>query len=158
MLLQSYHQSQMAAGNTLPAKGGVLVSFKDADKMPAIEYCKRLREYGFELYATRGTATTLWNNGIKCHGVYRISYGRPNILDLMNEGLIQWIINTPESGGAAMEDEVRMRSAAVALGIPVTTTLNGVASAMEGLAESLDVGRLAVCSLQEYHRMLEERN
>ena len=154
----AYLKSQMAAGNTLPAKGGVLVSFKDADKMPAIGYCKRLREYGFELYATRGTATTLWNNGIKCHGVYRISYGRPNILDLMNEGLIQWIINTPESGGAAMEDEVRMRSAAVALGIPVTTTLNGVASAMEGLAESLDVGRLAVCSLQEYHRMLEERN
>lgn len=154
----AYLKSQMAAGNAIPEKGGVLVSFKDSDKAAGVEACRRLREFGFELYATRGTATRLWNSGIKCHGVYRISYGRPNILDLMNEGLIGWIVNTPESGGVAMEDEIRMRSAAVALGIPVTTTIAGLLSALEGLTESVDAGRLAVCSLQEYHRMLLEKN
>ena len=154
----AYLKSQMAAGNAIPEKGGVLVSFKDSDKAAGVEACRRLREFGFELYATRGTAARLWNSGIKCHRVYRISYGRPNILDLMNEGLIGWIVNTPESGGVAMEDEIRMRSAAVALSIPVTTTIAGLLSALEGLTESVDAGRLAVCSLQEYHRMLLEKN
>ena len=67
----------------------------------------------------------LYNNGLRCTGVYRISYGRPNIVDLIREGKIKWIVNTPEAGPVAMTDEVRMRSEAIAAGIPITTTLNG---------------------------------
>ena len=155
---QAYLKSQMAAGNAIPEKSGVLVSFKDSDKRPALPLVRQLVALGFELYATRGTATMLYDNGFRCTGVYRISYGRPNILDLIKEGKIKWIVNTPESGPQSMLDEIRMRSGAVAAGVPITTTLNGLASAIDGLQSNLDAGRISVCSIQEYHRMLREKN
>ncbi len=154
----AYLKSQMAAGNAIPDKCGVLVSFKDSDKAAALPLVRQLSELGFSLYATRGTATLLYDSGLRCTGVYRISYGRPNIVDLIHEGKIKWIVNTPEAGQVAMTDEVRMRSEAVSAGIPITTTLNGLVSAIEGLQSNLDAGRMSVCSIQEYHRLLREKN
>ena len=86
--------------------------------------------------------------------MFKISQGRPNLLDFMRDGEIQWVINTTEPGEEAMVDEVQMRSQAVASGIPITTTLAGVTAAIEGLADKMDFGRFEVCSLQEYHRHL----
>ena len=154
----AYLKSQMAAGNAIPEKSGVLVSFKDSDKAAALPIVRQLAALGYELFATRGTATMLYNNGLRCTGVYRISYGRPNIVDLIREGKIKWIVNTPEAGPVAMTDEVRMRSEAIAAGIPITTTLNGLVSAIDGIQSNLDAGRISVCSLQEYHRVLREKN
>ena len=100
-------------------------------------------------------ALMLYNAGIQCEAVFRISEGRPNLLDLLSEKRVNWIVNTPETGAAAMVDEIRMRSGAVAAGTPITTTLSAFTVALEGLTNSsIDAGRMTVCSLQEYHRHL----
>jgi len=151
----AYMKSQEAAGNALPAGGGVFVSLRDLDKAPALPVIRELVKLGYTIYATRGTATMLYNAGIQCEAVFRISEGRPNLLDLLSEKRVNWIVNTPETGAAAMVDEIRMRSGAVAAGTPITTTLSAFTVALEGLTNSsIDAGRMTVCSLQEYHRHL----
>ena len=79
----AYLKSQLAAGNRLPASGSVFLSVRDEDKPHAVELARKLVELGFKLYATRGTSTLLWDNGIKAQAIYRISRGRPNLLDLI---------------------------------------------------------------------------
>ncbi|MDD4097152.1 MAG: carbamoyl-phosphate synthase large subunit [Lentisphaeria bacterium] len=154
----AYLKSQQSAGNTIPAGGGVFVSLRDLDKKPALPYIRELFRLGFTLFATRGTATLLYDSGIPCQGVFRISEGRPNLVDLLRERKINWIINSPEPGAAAMVDEIRMRAAAVTAGSPITTTISALAVALEGLTNStIDAGRITVCSLQEYHRHLQGR-
>jgi carbamoyl-phosphate synthase large subunit len=150
----AYLKSQMAASNAIPHKGGVFLSLRDEDKEPALPLIRELSKMGYELYCTRGTATMLYNNGIKCHAVYRIPMGRPNILDLMAEKKIQWIVNAPETGAASKMDETQMRSGAVLAGIPLSTTLDGFQAAIQGLKTNDLNGRITVCSLQEYHKHL----
>lgn len=150
----AYLKSQIAAGSRLPQSGNVFLSVKDADKPKIVDVARRLVELGFKLYATLGTATLLYDSGIRARAVFRISDGRPNLLDLVRDGEIQWIVNTTESGAAAMVDEIRMRSQAVASGVPITTTIAGACAALEGLTDKLEFGRFEVCSLQEYHRHL----
>ncbi len=149
----AFLKSQAAAGSILPAAGGIFLSVKDADKAPIVPLAEKLRQLGFVLYSTEGTSTVLRNHGIPAHAVFRISTGRPNVLDLIAEKQIAWIVNTPGAGETPRLDEVRMRTEAVTRGIPVTTTVRGLAFAVEGL-ESLRAtgGHMAVCSLQEFHR------
>ena len=151
---QAYLKSQIAAGSRLPKAGNVFLSVKDEDKDEIVPLAKKLAELGFSLYATLGTSTRLYNEGIKTNALFRISRGRPNLLDLIRDGQVQWIINTSESGVEAMTDEVQMRSKAIAAGIPITTTVAGAAAALEGIRDQLEFGRFEVCSLQEYHRHL----
>ncbi len=148
----AYLKSQLGAGNALPEKGRVFLSLRDEDKDPAVPFIQALHELGFVIYATRGTSTRCWDAGVPARAVFRISRGRPNLLDLLAGNKVQWIINTTESGAEAMADEIRMRSQAVISGVPITTTLAGFAAAVEGLRDQLEFGRLEVCSLQEYHR------
>ena len=151
---QAYLKSQIAAGSRLPKTGNVFISVKDEDKDDIVPLAKKLTELGFSLYATLGTSTRLYDEGIKTHALFRISRGRPNLLDLIRDHAVQWIINTSESGAEAMTDEVKMRSKAIAAGIPVTTTVAGAVAALEGIRDQLEFGRFEVCSLQEYHRHL----
>lgn len=148
----AYLKSQLAAGNSLPSSGSIFISLRDEDKDAAMEYARELANMGFTLYATRGTSTKLYDSGIPAQAVFRISRGRPNLLDLVHEGKIQWIINTAENGAEAMVDEIQMRTQSVINGLPITTTLSGMAAAVEGLRDKAEFGRLEVCSLQEYHR------
>ncbi|QSH42324.1 carbamoyl-phosphate synthase large subunit [Lentisphaerota bacterium ZTH] len=148
----AYLKSQSAAGNILPTGGNAFVGFRDIDKEAAIPLVKEMIELGFNIYATRGTATVLYNAGIKSNAIFRISRGRPNLLDMMNEDNVQWIINTPEAGAEAMVDEIQMRAQAVAHGVPITTTLSGMRAAIEGLKALRTMGRMEICSLQEFHR------
>ncbi len=148
----AYLKSQLAAGNALPGSGNIFISLRDEDKEPAMEYARELVKMGFNLYATCGTSTKLYDSGIPAQGVFRISRGRPNLLDLVREGKIQWIINTAENGAEAMVDEIQMRNQSVINNIPITTTLSGMAAAVEGIRDKAEFGRLEVCSLQEYHR------
>ena len=153
----AYLKSQIAAGSKLPKTGNVFLSVKDQDKPGIVDLAKELVRLGFTIYATLGTSTLLYDSGIRTRAVFRISKGRPNLLDLIRDGEVQWIINTTESGADAMIDEVKMRSRAVAAGIPITTTVAGAFAALEGLRDQLEFGRFEVCSLQEYHRHLATR-
>ena len=148
----AYLKSQVAAGNTLPTGGNVFLSVRDIDKEEIAPLAKDLIDLGFTIYATRGTATVLCDAGIPCHAIFRISRGRPNLLDMMNETDVSWIINTPEPSAEAKVDEIQMRARAVALGVPITTTLSGLSAAIEGLRAMKEFGCTEICSIQEYHR------
>ena len=148
----AYFKTQVAAGNTLPNGGNIFLSLRDIDKEPAIPLARELVALGFKIFATCGTATCLSKMGIKVNGIFRISEGRPNVLDMMADRNVQWVINTPSTGAAPMVDEIQMRAQAVTKGIPITTTISGLEAALDGLKALRDMERLEVCSLQEYHR------
>ena len=148
----AFLKSQIAAGNTLPPSGNVFLSVREEDKQGIVPLAKKLVELGFSICATVGTSTLLRTNGIKSQALFRISEGRPNVIDLIEEKQVQWIVNTPSSGTAPRMDEARMRSHAVIRGIPITTTLHGFRAAISGLESLRDTNHMEVCSIQEYHR------
>jgi len=145
----AYYKSQIACGSPLPKSGNVFLSVRDEDKPKVAELAAALANLGFGIYATLGTSTYLWNRGIESRAAFRISKGRPSAIDLIRMGKINWVVNTSESDGEASGDSVKLRSCAVAAGIPVTTTLAGFAAAVAGLTETQ--AECAVYSLQEYH-------
>ena len=144
----AYYKSQIACGSPLPKSGNVFLSVRNEDKPDVAEFAAKLKSLGFGIYATLGTSSYLWDHGIESLAAFRISRGRPNAIDLMRKGEIDWVVNTSESDGEASGDSVEMRSAAVASGIPVTTTLAGFAAAVAGLLRHHD--ECSVYSLQEY--------
>jgi len=148
----AFLKSQVAAGNVLPVAGNVFVSVRDSDKDAVIPLARRLCALGFAVYATEGTSTVLRNNGIFSQAIFRISSGRPHVLDMIHEKQVGWIVSTPSSGESPRVDEVKMRAEAVIRGIPITTTLNGLEAALKGLEIFRETRRMEVCSLQEYHR------
>jgi len=148
----AYLKSQSAAGNRLPKGGNVFLSLRTEDQVPAIPLAQRLAALGFTLHSTRGTSTTLRNNGIKTSAVFRISEGRPNAIDLVEENDLAWIVNTPTKGAGPATDELKIRSTCIMRGIPITTTLHGLVAAIEGLESLQKNPNIDVCSLQEYHR------
>ena len=151
----AYCKSQIACGSPLPKGGNVFLSVRDEDKPQVSKLAAELKTLGFSIYATLGTSTYLWNSGVESKAAFRISRGRPNVVDLIHKGAIDWVVNTSESDGEATGDSVLLRSCAVAAGIPVTTTLAGFATAVAGLAE--DRTEYSVYSLQEYHRQCTNR-
>ncbi len=152
----AFLKSQTAAGNPIPASGTVFLSVRDDDKDRLIPLARRLVDAGFEVYATCGTSTVLQQAGINSKAVFRISDGRPNILDMIERDDVDWIINTPSSGTTPRVDEIKMRAHAVIRTIPITTTIDGLEAALNGL-DAAD-GGFEVCSLQEYHRHAPDIN
>ena len=134
----AFAKSQIGAGNELPSEGTVFISMAAQYKTAMIEPARKLRQLGFRIVATPGTARTLSEANIEVDEVKKLSEGRPNVLDLMANGDIQYIFNTP-SGKGARTDEGRIRAAAVAAGVPCVTTFPGCAAvvqALEALAEN----------------------
>lgn len=147
---RAYAKSQLAAYQNLPAKGTVFISVKDKDKKPIIaSAARRLRDLKFEIISTVGTAGFLEENKITVRTIRRVSEGRPNLLDLIREGKIHLIINTP-SGKIPRQDEVKIRSNAIAFGVPVVTTLPGADACVRAI-EALIKHRLDVKPIQLYH-------
>ena len=147
----AYFKSQVAAGSPLPKSGEVLVSLRDEDKEAGAEVVRELSRLGFGVYATCGTSTRLWEAGVESKAIFRISRGRPNALDLLRRGEVKWVVCTAGNGNEATEDSARLRSGAVAAGVPLTTTLDGLRAAVRALAEEDSIGGTGVRTLQEYH-------
>ncbi|MBQ2436561.1 MAG: carbamoyl-phosphate synthase large subunit, partial [Clostridia bacterium] len=147
----AYFKSQVAAGSPLPKSGEVLVSLRDEDKDAGAEVVRELSRLGFGVYATCGTSTRLWESGVESKAIFRISRGRPNALDLLRRGEVKWVVCTAGNGNEATEDSARLRSGAIAAGVPLTTTLDGFRAAVRALAEEGSIGGTGVRTLQEYH-------
>jgi carbamoyl-phosphate synthase large subunit len=145
----AYAKSQMAAGAPLPLRGSVFISVSDRDKphIPAI--AKRFAELGFEIVSTGRTAQVLEAVGLKVRKIFKINEGRPHALDLIKNGELQLIINTP-AGPTPRADQVKIRTTAVYSGVPIMTTLSGAKAALLGIA-ALQQRGYDVKSLQEYH-------
>jgi len=140
-------KAHLGAGEALPASGNVLLSVRDDDKRAITFMAKKLVELGYGLVATRGTARFLHRNAIPAREVFKVHEGRPHVADLIDNGEIQLVINTP-LGRASEYDEQAIRERAVAMGVPVVTTLAGAQVMVAGL-EAVRGGPLEVTSLQE---------
>jgi len=153
----AYIKSQMAAGNPLPLSGSVFLSVADHEKQFIIEPAQELQQLGYKIYATLGTATVLRDHGVKAKGIFRISEGRPNVLDLIRESDVHWIVNVP-TGAKPARDDISMRTEAIRRGIPITTTVRGLQAALNGLNRLKKLKSFAVLSLQEFTRKTENFN
>ncbi len=146
---RAFAKSQTAAYGGLPSTGAVFVSVADRDKRAVVLPALRLQELGFTLLATSGTAVVLARNGIRATTVKKFSQAgdEPSVVDLINQGAVQLVINTP-SGRSARADGYEIRAAAVAADIPLFTTLAEVSAAVASFAALAD--GFSVTSLQEY--------
>ncbi len=144
---RAFAKAQMAAGQTLPLKGKIFISVCDSDKRDAVQLAKQLVQLGFTLVTTDGTHKTFARHGIPSERVKKISEGRPNMLDLVKNGDITLVINTP-TGKGHHTDEAKIRTAMVAHNIPCITTIAGAQAAAMGI-ESMKNG-YGVQALQVY--------
>jgi len=151
----AYYKAELAAGMKLPTEGTVFVSVKDRDKNEKlVEIAKKLKELGFRIVATSGTAKFLRENGIEVEVIPKISEGRPNVIDEIINKRIDLIINTPK-GKKERSEGYLIRRTAVDFGIPYITTLAGAMAAVRGI-EAVKKARMTIKSIQEYHREVEE--
>jgi carbamoylphosphate synthase large subunit/REP element-mobilizing transposase RayT len=149
----AFAKSQLASQWPLPIAGNVFISVKDTDKPNVIAIAHEYADLGFGIIATSGTAAILAAAGIEVTKVFKVAEGRPNVRDLVKNGQIQFIINTP-SGKTPRQDEVKIRTAALSERIPIMTTIRAASASAKGI-RSLQKGAMTVKTLQEYHA---ERN
>lgn len=142
---EAFAKSQIAAGNRLPTHGRICISVNKRDRKTIEPIARQLSELGFELAATRGTARDLFSMGILCETVLKTDEGHPNIIDHLDSGRIRMLINTPMGKRSQRGDE-NLRTKAMHLGIPYTTTTSAAAAAVDAIrylrAESVQVVRL----------------
>ncbi|MBP7603453.1 MAG: carbamoyl-phosphate synthase large subunit [Spirochaetes bacterium] len=147
---EAFYKAEMAAGETLPLEGAIFLSINPVSKESLLPEMRLLHEHGFRLVATEGTARFLNEHGIHCERVYKVSEGRPNIIDLVKNDEIDLIINTP-TGKIPKHDAFSIRQAALRFRVPIITTIAGAKAAVQGLLEVRRNRDLSVRSIQEYH-------
>jgi carbamoyl-phosphate synthase large subunit len=146
----AYAKSQTSAFNPLPTSGNVFLSVSDRDKDRAVAVGRDLVDLGFKIYSTGGTHARLTAEGIPCTRLFKLAeQARPNVIDMMKNREIHFIVNTP-SGHEAREDEVQIRSTAIAQKISHATNLSAAEASVKAI-RSLKEKELTVKSIQEYH-------
>jgi carbamoyl-phosphate synthase large subunit len=146
----AYLKAQVAAGSPLPRAGKVFLSVRNRDKRAVAGLARSLADLGLQLVATQGTARVLERHGLAAEAIHKVAEGwRPNIVDLMKQGEIGLVINTPEDG-RARRDSYLIRRTAVQQGIPYYTTMDGAEAAVRAM-EAQATGVLEVRPLQAYH-------
>ncbi|MEY3026767.1 MAG: Carbamoyl-phosphate synthase large chain, partial [Planctomycetota bacterium] len=145
----AFAKAQMAAGIKLPTAGNVFLSVRDGDKDEAIAIARDLRSMGFEVFTSKGTAAFLKSYSVETKSVHKLSEGaRPTVLDLIANGEIHLIINTPTRKGG-LTDEGRIRATAVRAGIPMITTMSAAKATVDAIA-ALRAGAWTVTAIQDY--------
>jgi len=129
---EAYAKALLAAGIPLPLSGTVFLTVNDADKGRLPELAQKLVALGFGLCATDGTAKALESVGLKVRRIFKVNEGRPNAVDLLKNGEVQWVINTP-LGREAYFDESSIRREALRLKIPCLTNLSAALAACEAV-------------------------
>jgi carbamoyl-phosphate synthase large subunit len=151
----AFAKAQSGAGCILPDGGKVFISVQDADKRNIVFIAKKLNDMGFKIAATSGTAKILKNNNISVEVLKKMHEGSPNVLDAIENGEINLIINTT-CGKKPHKDGAVIRSTAVTRGIPCITTLAGAQASINGM-ESMISGEERVKSIQEYYESISGR-
>ncbi|MEN9509194.1 MAG: carbamoyl-phosphate synthase large chain, partial [Gemmatimonadota bacterium] len=151
----AFLKSQIAADNALPRDGAVFFTVNDADKPAAAKLAARLQALGFAIAATSGTAAFFEQQGVTVKRVLKVHEGRPHGVDMILNGEVQLLVNTPLGKHAQVDDE-KLRQAAIANRVPYTTTLTAANAAVEAIAARR--GREPVVrSVQEWHEILAAR-
>jgi carbamoyl-phosphate synthase large subunit len=145
----AFAKAQAAAGARLPRAGTVFLTVTDTDKSAVMGIAAQLHDLGFRIVATRGTAAAISRMGIPVERLNKIGEGSPHVVDWIDNGDVDLVINTP-TGTAARTDGYEIRRAAIARGIPCITTIAGGFAASRAIAAARH-GDPAVVSLQELH-------
>ena len=146
----AFYKAQLSAGLKLPTQGSVFVSVNGRDKGNIVPIARRFEKLGFEIIATRGTATVLSACGVKVREIPKVSEGRPNCVDAIRNGQIALVINTP-LGEMSHRDGWAIRTAAIQHQVPCVTTLSGASAAADAI-RAIREQKLSVSSLQEIHQ------
>jgi carbamoyl-phosphate synthase large subunit len=144
----AFAKAQAAAKPGLPTSGNVFLSVKDADKPRAVGLARELAALGFNIHSTGGTAKALADAGVAVRKIAKIQEGRPTAIDLIKNGEIQLVINTP-AGMIPRRDENAIRAAALARNVCIMTTLTGAAAAVQGI-RALREKHVGVRPIQSY--------
>ncbi len=147
---EAYGKAMEGAGLSLPLKGKAFISVNNSDKGQAVVLARRLSKLGFGLVATYGTTNRLREVGLECESVFKVNEGRPNIADLIKQGEIALIINTP-LGKTSFYDEKAIRKAALQFNVPCVTTMTGAEALVEAIGAKISEKHVIVRSLQEIH-------
>jgi carbamoyl-phosphate synthase large subunit len=148
----AFGKAQLAADNALPLEGAVLITVNDADKPTVTPIARQFHEMGFEIYATPATARYLRGRGIQTKEVFKVHEGRPHGIDLIVNGDIQLLINTP-LGKHAQRDDYTLRQAAIANRVSYITTLSAATAALNAIL-AMRSRKPSIRSLQEWHEDL----
>ena len=146
----AFAKSQIAAGTILPLSGKVFISVKDADKLLIVLIAKRLKELGFGIIATKGTARVLMSSDLKVDTINKVVEGSPHIVDFIKAGEINLIINTT-FGKKSIRDSYSIRRSAITYDIPYYTTIEGATAAYKAI-EALMRGELSVMPIQKLYK------
>ena len=155
---EAYAKSQTAAFGTLPLSGSVFLSLSTRDKEAALYPAKILTGLGFKIYTTQGTHDFLQANGLASECVRKHSQGRGpsgefTAVDLITEGVVGLVINTPLGRGTRM-DGWMIRTAAIQMGVPCITTIAGFKAAVAGISD-LQGKSFSIQSIQEWLAIVE---
>jgi carbamoyl-phosphate synthase large subunit len=147
---EAFLKSQLGASTKLPESGRAFISVRKEDYNKVVEIAHALHDLGFELVATKGTATALTANGLKVASVNKVAEGRPHIVDMIKNGDISFIVNVTEDK-RAVADSYEIRRSALQNKVTYYTTLAGAKAACVGMAHMQE---LTVESLQDLHKKL----
>jgi len=148
---EAFVKSQLGAGTKLPRSGRAFISVKQSDKARAVEVAGKLAAMGFELLATKGTASAINSAGVACRTVNKVTEGRPHIVDMIKNNEVALVVNTVEERRNAIADSRQIRTSALLARVTTFTTIAGAEAAVEGMKYLDD---LSVISVQEMHAQL----
>ena len=152
---RAFYKAEEAAGMELPQEGTVLITVNPKDRPEAPEIAKMFHDAGFRILATGNTYNEITGAGVPAEKVLKIYEGRPNILDMMTNGDIQLIVNTPIDKASTYDDSYLRRNA-IKLKIPYITTMAAARAAAEGISHVKRHGGSTLRSLQEWHSMIKD--
>ena len=152
---EAFYKAQEATQSPLPLKGTVLISVNRKDKPAVVEVARSFAEDGFHIMATGTTYELIRQAGIEAEKVKKLYEGRPNILDMITNGKIQLIVNTPV-GKESIHDDSYLRKAAIKAKIPYMTTMAAAKATAKGIKYVKEHGNGAMKSLQELHSEIQE--
>jgi carbamoyl-phosphate synthase large subunit len=152
----AFGKAQAAAGAELPGSGTVFISVTDGDKPAATQLAAGFHDMGFRVMATGGTATAIRRMGVPVERIQKLSEGSPNVVERIDAGEVELVINTP-TGSGARADGWEIRRSAIARGVPCITTMSGASAAQRAIraGRSSEPG---VVSLQELHGLVPARS
>jgi carbamoyl-phosphate synthase large subunit len=132
----------------------VFISVTDGDKSAATQLAAGFHDMGFRVVATGGTATAIRRMGVPVERILKLSEGSPNVVERIDAGEVDLVINTP-TGSGARADGYEIRRSAIGRGIPCITTMSGASAAQRAIRAARS-GETSVISLQELHGLLSE--
>jgi len=151
---EAFYKAQEAAGIKLPLAGTVLISVNDRDKAVVADIAKGFAECGFEILATEGTYDVITANHIPAQKIFKLNQGRPNILDVIANGQIQIIVNTP-NGKRSTQDDSYIRKAAIKDKICYVTTMSAAKATITGIKQAKQNQVGGVSSIQDIHKGIQ---